>query len=139
MDDLQKILDEVIVLQANTRQVHWNATGRGFIALHKYLDDVYGFLTEYADDLAERMRALRQWPDGTVDREITTDHPLEGGVPIDYKNVIAFMVPSLEGLSNQMTELAKKLDDDLATQDLLIEGIREVDKIAWLLRMERFS
>ena len=55
---LKHILADSYVMVLNVQNVHWNAQGEGFIAIHKHLDEQYEALTEAVDEIAERIRAL---------------------------------------------------------------------------------
>jgi starvation-inducible DNA-binding protein len=55
---LQAGLVDAINLGLQAKQAHWNLAGPNFIALHKLFDELAGDAGEYADTLAERIKAL---------------------------------------------------------------------------------
>ena len=61
---LQRILIDLITLQLNAKQTHWNLVGRNFRDLHLQLDEIVDLARESADTVAERMRAVHAVPDG---------------------------------------------------------------------------
>src|SRR5246127_4690448 len=74
--DLQKILVDLIELNLQGKQAHWNLVGTNFRDLHLQLDDIVDIAREAADTIAERMRALDAVPDGRTDTvAVTTSVP----------------------------------------------------------------
>lgn len=59
---LQKVLVDLIELHLQGKQAHWNLVGTNFRDLHLQLDDIVDIAREAADTIAERMRALTQFP-----------------------------------------------------------------------------
>ncbi|MDT7705632.1 MAG: starvation-inducible DNA-binding protein, partial [Pseudonocardiales bacterium] len=62
--DLQRVLVDLIALHLQGKQAHWNVVGRNFRDLHLQLDEIVDAAREFADTIAERMRALNAVPDG---------------------------------------------------------------------------
>src|SRR5438034_1295737 len=63
-DNLQLVLTDLIELQFQAKQAHWNIVGANFRDLHLQLDELVAAAREFADETAERMRALHALPDG---------------------------------------------------------------------------
>src|SRR6478752_8072483 len=63
-DNLQIVLTDLIELQLQGKQAHWNIVGPNFRDLHLQLDELVLATRQFADDTAERMRALHALPDG---------------------------------------------------------------------------
>ncbi len=59
-------LAELIDLQLQAKQAHWNVKGPNFIGLHELFDSVAGEVFGYVDDVAERLVALGGIAEGTV-------------------------------------------------------------------------
>src|SRR5277367_1530289 len=59
-------LADCLDLQLNTKQAHWNVKGPNFIALHKLFDETYENITEYTDELAERIVQLGGYAEGNA-------------------------------------------------------------------------
>jgi starvation-inducible DNA-binding protein len=56
-------LADLIDLQLQTKQAHWNVKGPQFIALHLLFDEIAGELPEHVDTLAERVALPKErWP-----------------------------------------------------------------------------
>src|SRR5712672_3426604 len=65
--NLQRVLVDLIELQLQGKQAHWNVIGSNFRDLHLQLDELVDFAREASDTVAERMRALDAVPDGRSD------------------------------------------------------------------------
>ena len=62
--NLQKVLTDLIELHLQGKQAHWNLVGTNFRDLHLQLDEIVAAARLFADQAAERMRALHALPDG---------------------------------------------------------------------------
>jgi hypothetical protein len=60
-DNLQA---DLIELHLQGKQAHWNVVGKNFRELHLQLDEIIEDARLFADQMAERMRALHAVPDG---------------------------------------------------------------------------
>jgi starvation-inducible DNA-binding protein len=67
IEQLQAVLVDLIELQIQAKQAHWNVVGQGFRALHLQLDEIVDTARDHADAVAERMRAVQAAPDGRSD------------------------------------------------------------------------
>src|ERR1700737_3949209 len=67
VQNLQKVLVDLVELHLQGKQAHWNVVGTNFRDLHLQLDDIVAIAREAADPIAERMRALDAVPDGRTD------------------------------------------------------------------------
>ncbi len=63
-NNAQAVLVDLIELHIQGKQAHWNIVGTNFRDLHLQLDEIVDAARQFADDMAERMRALHALPDG---------------------------------------------------------------------------
>src|SRR4030095_5083683 len=63
---LNKRLSDVIDLQTQMKQAHWNVKGPSFIALHELFDKINEDVEGYADTVAERIVQLGGVAEGTA-------------------------------------------------------------------------
>ena len=63
-NNMQAVLADLIELHLQGKQAHWNIVGTNFRDLHLQLDEIVDAARAFADDTAERMRALHALPDG---------------------------------------------------------------------------
>src|SRR6478672_10682958 len=63
-NNMQAVLTDLIELHLQGKQAHWNIVGTNFRDLHLQLDEIVTSVRLFADETAERMRALHALPDG---------------------------------------------------------------------------
>lgn len=132
---LQKALVDLIDLSLQGKQAHWNISGEHFRSVHLQLDEVIADLRGWTDDVAERMAAMGNPPDGRAQTVSDTSQvdPLDGGVlPTD--KVIRQFEDRLQSASNRIKGTLEDLEADLLSQDLMIEIATGLDKHAWMFR-----
>ena len=135
--ELQATLVELIDLSLIGKQLHWNIFGRPFKPLHEHLDELVDSWRELSDTVAERAVALGFAPDGQVaavndGSEIT---PVDSG-SLDTDSATRELVQRLADVTERIRGRMDRLGElDLASQDVLIETIRELEKQQWMLRV----
>ncbi len=135
--ELQATLVELIDLSLIGKQLHWNIFGRPFKPLHEHLDELVDSWRELSDTVAERAVALGFAPDGQVaaindGSEIT---PVDSG-SLDTDTATRELVQRLADVTERIRGRMDRLGElDLASQDVLIETIRELEKQQWMLRV----
>ncbi|MFB8773238.1 DNA starvation/stationary phase protection protein Dps [Streptomyces broussonetiae] len=123
-------------LHLTLKHVHWNVVGPQFIAVHEMIDPQVDRVREMADDVAERMTALggvaqgtpgvlvaeRTWEDYSVGRADAIAHL--GALDLVYTGVIEDVRAAVKVAG----------DIDPATEDLLIEQLRDLEQFQWFVR-----
>lgn len=134
--ELQATLVELVDLSLIGKQLHWNIFGRPFKPLHEHLDELVDSWRELSDTVAERAVALGVAPDarvGTVSAGSGME-PVDPG-SLDTDAALHTLVPRLadvtEGIRARMDRLGEL---DLASQDVLVEVVRELEKQLWMIR-----
>jgi starvation-inducible DNA-binding protein len=135
--ELQATLVELIDLSLIGKQLHWNTLGRPFKPLHEHLDELIDSWREASDTVAERAVALGVAPDGraaTVTRD-SAIAPIDGEA-LDTDTALRELVPRLADVCERIRVRMDQLGEiDLASQDVLIEVVRELEKQLWMLRV----
>jgi starvation-inducible DNA-binding protein len=136
--ELQATLHELLDLSLIGKQLHWAVVGPLFRPLHLQLDELVESWRELSDTVAERAVALGFIPDGQaravaggsqltpVDRESLEDH-------IVVRDLTHRVAEVSERVRNRMNRLGNA---DLASQDVLIEVVRQLEKQQWMLRAQ---
>ncbi|MEQ4520845.1 DNA starvation/stationary phase protection protein [Pseudarthrobacter sp. B907] len=136
--NLQAVLVDLIELHVQGKQAHWNIVGTNFRDLHLQLDEIIEAARGFADDLAERMRALHALPDGrssTVSKS-TALAEFPAGL-INTKDAIDKIVAALEAAVGTMRKVHDEVDEeDPTTADLLHEFIAKFEQFAWMVNAE---
>jgi starvation-inducible DNA-binding protein len=134
--ELQATLVELVDLSLLGKQLHWNIFGRPFKPLHEHLDELVDSWRDLSDTVAERAIAVGVSPDGqsatvSADSDIA---PIAAGA-LGTDDALQALVPRVaeaaERIRGRMDRLA---DFDLASQDVLVEVVRALEKQLWMLR-----
>lgn len=133
---LQPLLVDGIHLRLAVKQAHWTIRGPGFIALHTLLDQLAARLDDHVDEMAERMTALRQHPDGTSGTVASSTrlapYPSSFETQNQHIEALAVRVASFGTFVRSGGEAATRSGDQ-GTADLLTAISRACDKDLWLL------
>lgn len=134
---LARLLADEYVLQAKTRNAHWNVIGPDFHSMHLFFEAQYTKLAEFIDQIAERIRSLGVEAPGSLGAflKLTRLKEIESRLhhsPFFVKALLA----DHEALIQAMREAAdacQKLEDD-GTNDFIIGLMEEHEQMAWMLR-----
>ena len=136
--ELQATLVELIDLSLIGKQLHWNIYGRPFKPLHEHLDELVDSWHDLADTVAERAVALGVAPDGraaTVSSDSEIDAVDAGSLDTDA--ALHTLVPRVADVTERIRGRMERLGElDLASQDVLIEVIRSLEKQLWMIRSQ---
>ncbi|WP_327289227.1 Dps family protein [Streptomyces sp. NBC_01198] len=138
---LQQIVVDLIELNLQGKQAHWNVVGHNFRDLHLQLDEIVDDAREATDTIAERMRALGSVPDGRSDTvTATTTLP---GYPSGEQSVAAvvdLVTARLRATVGTLRTVHDQVDrEDPSTADLLHTIIDTLEKHAWMVSAENRS
>lgn len=133
---LNERLADLIDLQLQSKQAHWNVKGPQFIALHELFDSVAGLAVEFVDTVAERIVALGGTAEGTLaavtQRTKLAAYPLNITGGRDHvealSSALAATGKSIRAAIDKSAELG-----DADTADLFTGISREIDKKLWFV------
>ena len=135
---LQATLHELVDLSLIGKQLHWAIIGPLFRPLHLQLDELVESWHELSDTVAERAVALGFVPDGQASAVAAGSPlaPVARGSLEDHV-VVRDLTRRVAEISERVRERMNRLGDvDLASQDVLIEVVRELEKQQWILRAQ---
>jgi starvation-inducible DNA-binding protein len=128
----------LIALSLWGKQLHWNAYGRGFLSLHRHLDEVVEEWRALGDTVAERAAAIGMAPDGSAGAvvELCDLEPFEPG----FTEVGC----ASEGLCTRLWEVSVRVRRraeligalDLVSQDVLVDVVRKLEEQLSLMRAQ---
>jgi starvation-inducible DNA-binding protein len=136
--ELQATLHELIDLALIGKQLHWAIVGPLFRPLHLQLDEFVETWHELSDTVAERAVALGFIPDGQA-RAVAAGSSLApvARESLDDHRVVREVTHRVAEVSERARDRMNRLGDaDLASQDVLIEVVRELEKQQWMLRAQ---
>jgi starvation-inducible DNA-binding protein len=134
---LNNLLSDEFLLYIKTLKYHWNVHGMVFHDFHALFKEQYEALLEFADDVAERARALDEPAFGSM-AEFSKHTRLKeepGKIP-DAHGMIKQLLSDHETIIRQIRkdiETTAKLGD-MGTNNFLTELMEKHEKIAWMLR-----
>jgi starvation-inducible DNA-binding protein len=138
VENLQRILVDLIELHLQGKQAHWNVIGTNFRDLHLQLDELVDFAREGSDIIAERMRALDAVPDGRSDTVVaTTSLPRFPANEHNTTEVVDRITTRIYATVETLRRVHDAVDaEDPTTADVLHAQIDGLEKLAWLIKSE---
>ncbi|MDN5559196.1 MAG: DNA starvation/stationary phase protection protein [Ruaniaceae bacterium] len=133
---LQQGVVDLIALELQAKQAHWNVRGPQFRSLHLALDEVVAAARTQLDEVAERLSQIGGTPDGRPATVIagTVLDEIDGGI-LQTDKAYALMAEKVQKVSDSIKESIKPVDDeDPVSSDLLIQVSAALDLQAWFLR-----
>jgi starvation-inducible DNA-binding protein len=140
-ENLQAVLVDLLELQMQGKQAHWNVVGRNFRDTHRILDEIIEATREFSDTVAERMRALHAVPDGRSDIvAATTTLPEYPQGEIDTSETVDLITVRLENTVHTMRTVHDDVDEeDPTSADILHAVIEKLEQFAWMVSAEKRS
>lgn len=139
--NLQMVLTDLIELHLQGKQAHWNLVGTNFRDLHLQLDEIIAAARLFANQTAERMRALHALPDGRSST-VSADNRLDefpAGLT-STKDTVKLVTARLERTVQTMRDVHDDVDDeDPTSADLLHAAIERLEQLAWMVNAETMS
>jgi starvation-inducible DNA-binding protein len=138
VQNLQRILVDLVELHLQGKQAHWNVVGTNFRDLHLQLDELVDFARQGSDTIAERMRALDAVPDGRSDTIVaTTGLPRFPANEQNTTDVVDLITTRIYAAVDTLRTVHDAVDaEDPTTADILHEQIDGLEKLAWLIKSE---
>ncbi|MBE0008451.1 MULTISPECIES: Dps family protein [unclassified Arthrobacter] len=140
-DNMQAVLVELIELHLQGKQAHWNVVGKNFRDMHLQLDEIIDDARLFADQIAERMRALHAVPDGRSASVAkgTTLNQFPAGL-VSTADTVTMVVAMLEGAVATMRGVHDQIDEeDPTTADILHGFIEKLEQYAWMVDAENME
>ncbi len=137
-DALQQVLVELLELQLQGKQAHWNVVGRNFRDLHLQLDEIIKAARGFSDVVAERMRALHAVPDGRSDTiATTTTMPAFPAGETDTAETVDLITDRLRTVAGVARGVHDTVDAaDPTSADILHGIIEKIEQYAWMVSAE---
>jgi starvation-inducible DNA-binding protein len=135
---LQAMLVELVELSLFGKQLHWSVTGPLFKPLHEKLDELVDSWRELSDVVAERAVAVGYFPDGQSATVAAGSnlHRVERGA-LDDHVVVRELTGRVADVAERARERMDRLGEiDAASQDVVIEVLRELEKPLWMIRAQ---
>ena len=129
-------LADLIDLQLQTKQAHWNVKGPSFIALHELFDSVAEEIEDFVDTVAERIVALGGTAEGTLTavskRTKLAAYPLNITSGRDHVDALSTALATAGKAVRAAIDQSNELGD-ADTADLFTGISRDIDKKLWFV------
>ncbi len=133
-------LADVIDLELQAKQAHWNVKGPNFIGLHELFDQVATAAATFKDSIAERAVMLGGVAVGTsqavVERTSLPPYPVEAQAWNIHVDCVSSALAKFGNGLRKGIEDAEELDDAV-TADLFTGIAHEVDKYMWFVESHK--
>jgi starvation-inducible DNA-binding protein len=133
---LNQSLADTLDLAYQTKQAHWNVKGYNFYGLHLLFDSLYGQLSTYVDDFAERAVTIGGQALGTIRAAGAAsqleEYPLDA---MDSRIHVDALVERFGEYTSRVRQAIRKAEKlgDQDTADLYTSVSRAMDKALWML------
>jgi starvation-inducible DNA-binding protein len=135
---LNRDLADLNLLLIKTKKYHWDVTGPEFRSLHEIWEEQYTILSDAIDNVAERVRALGEYPVGTAEGFIKFSSIQEhtGEVPPSSQMVSNLVEDHEQVIRNLRQHIDQCSEDfhDEGTADFLTGLMEGHEEMAWMLR-----
>ncbi|MEO0321455.1 MAG: DNA starvation/stationary phase protection protein [Myxococcota bacterium] len=134
--DLQSTAFELIDLALKGKQLHWNVVGPRFHSVHELLDTLIDAQRAWGDMTAERITAIGRAAQGEA-RDVMGGSPLPE-LPKGYladDTAVELQSRNISIVTERLRERVERVSQlDPASEDLLIEVLRGLEKQSWMLQ-----
>jgi starvation-inducible DNA-binding protein len=121
------------------KQLHWNITGPGFRPIHQHLDEIYAFVEEGIDDVAERLVATGHAANGRVE-DVAKNAEIDDA-PMGFisdREVLLIAEHSLKEVVQLVRSRMADIEErDTATADMLHQIALGLEKQHWMIQAQR--
>jgi len=135
-DEITNFLADTYALYLKTQNFHWNMVGPQFFSLHVLFQKQYEEMAEAIDEIAERVRTLGFYAEGSFSAFKKRTTISEENKPVKQDDMIKKLVKDHELIAKKyrpLILLAQEHHDEM-TADLVIKRLEVHEKAAWLLR-----
>jgi len=136
--NLSKLLADSYAVYLKTQVFHWNVTGKEFFSLHLLFEKQYEELASSIDEIAERIRALGYYAEGsfTIFKLMTSieEEPAELPAHLMLEKLIKGHELIIRHLRLTLSHAEKAGDG--ASVDLLGRRLISHEKTLWMLKSQ---
>ena len=123
------------VLFVKLHNYHWYIKGPEFLTLHVKLEELYTWVSEQYDVVAERLLMNNGNPSATMKEylEQTTLEEAQSGLSADQ--MVESVISDFQQVRKEMLEAIDHLEaQDVTVEDDLLAQAKEIEKQIWMLR-----
>lgn len=135
-EGLARFLADTYTIYLKTQNSHWNLKGVEFYSLHILFEKQYEEMAMAVDEIAERIRALGFYVEGTFSAFKKLTGVKEDSKLLTIKDMLATLIEAHETLIRHGRKVAEiaDMEKDFATVDMLGRRLGAHEKMLWMLR-----
>jgi starvation-inducible DNA-binding protein len=131
---LNSLLSDYSMFFMNARGFHWNVKGEHFFEMHAKFEELYNFLNEKVDQVAERIISIGFVPNHSY-KSIMADTSLDFHQNVinpsdSVKKIVDDFKKILE--KQRLIHQEAEKSNDIGTVNLMEEYIFETEKLIWM-------
>lgn len=136
IEEMNRLLSDYQVLYQKLRAYHWNVEGNDFFVLHEKFEELYNTVTLRVDEIAERIRALGEYPLSTYSEQLVEARISEDNGRIEAEDMVKNLCSDYESLQEVLSETADVAgsEGDTTTVNLLEDIQDEQEETLWMLK-----
>jgi starvation-inducible DNA-binding protein len=133
---LNQLLADYAIHYQKLRNFHWNVTGGDFFDLHEKFEELYNDAQVKIDDIAERIRVFDGRPYSTYHEFLTNGTIKEITKELPALEMVNEVLNDFQMLIQDITQVVSvtKTTGDIATEDLMLDFTRHLEKEHWMLK-----
>ena len=134
-EGLTQVLADTFILYFKTHSFHWNVVGPRFRELHELFEEQYTEMWEATDEIAERIRVLKEYaPNSFKDLQNQANLNEVGQTP-DAKEMTRQLANDNRTIVDHIYPVLRKAEEagDEVTVDMLIQRAQIHEENAWML------
>jgi len=134
--DLNVLLASTFAFALKSQRYHWHVMGLGFYSHHEFYQEIYEETYESVDLIAENIRALGQFPAGSLGEfselsQVAEDDDVVIDAGQQMENLVRANDVVIRIIKIAMTAANDEGNDDI--EDMLVERLRAHKKHGWML------
>ena len=132
---LNKQVANFTVLYTKLHHFHWYVKGPTFFSLHAKFEELYDYVAETLDELAERLLAINGKPVSTLKGALELASISEANTFANANEMVQEVVNDFKLLAIEFQEVITLAEDanDQGTADLVLGHKTKIEKDIWLL------
>ena len=136
INKMKGVLADTFAMYIKAHGYHWNVIGADFPQLHSFFEDVYGELWAAVDDIAEQIRQLDAFAQGTLSRMKELSSIEESDSIPTAPNMVTNLISSNEAILNNLKEAYKLAEENeiYGLSNFLQDRMMAHKKLGWKLK-----
>lgn len=136
IDKTKECLANTFVMYMKSHGYHWNVIGSDFPQLHGFFGDLYEELHDAIDGIAEQIRSINGFPQGTLSRMVQLSEIKEDEKIPPAEKMVTNLISANDMMVSCLTEAYRMAEEEqeFALSNFLQDRLTAHAKHGWMLR-----